>query len=340
MKRARYPWVLAMLVALAYQSSPIQIIAQQGQPIGEKLEVIQLHPNFYLIAGAGGNIAVQIGREGVVLVDAGLAESADAVIAAIRKLTDQPIRYIINTSADADHVGGNAKIAQAGQTLFAGNRPDGGADRTAANNGGAAIAATEDVLNRMSAPTGGKSPYPAVAWPTETFTRKQKNIYLNEEAIEIMREAAAHTDGDSIVLFRRSDVVAAGDIVDTNHFPDIELAKGASIAGEIAALNRLIDLVVPSIPLPWKDGGTLVIPGHGRICEQADIVEYRDMVTIVRDRILDLRKKGLTLDQVKAANPTQGFRSRYGTDSGRWTTDAFVEAIYRSLAAGTGTANP
>jgi cyclase len=338
MKGASFLWVLAMLVVLARPSSPIVMTAQQSPPNGEALEVIQLHPDFYMIARAGGNIAVQIGREGVVLVDAGAADRADAVIAAVKKLTDQPIRYIINTSADADHVGGNERIAKAGQSLFAGAGGRGGPvffldPGAISNDGAASIVASENVLTRMSAPTGQQSPYPAVAQPTETFTRKQKNLYLNNQAIEVIYEPSAHTDGDSIVLFRRSDVVAAGDIVDMTRFPVIDVNKGGSIQGEIAALNRLVELVIPSVPLPWKDGGTQFIPGHGRIGEQAELVEYRDMVTIVRDRVQSLINKGLTLERIKATNPTQGYRSRYGAESGSWTTDMFVEAIYKGLMA-------
>ena len=300
--------------------------AAQTPQTREALEVIQLQPNFYMIAGAGGNIAVQIGPEGVVVVDSGTAAHAPAVVAAIRKLTDQQIRYIINTSADPDHVGGNEIIAKAGRALGAIS------PASAANGGAAAIIASETVLDWMSTPdAAGKTPYPVAAWPTESYSRKQKTLYLNNEGIQVLQAPAAHSDGDSIVFFRRSDVVVTGDIFDTTRFPVIEVDKGGSIQGELDAVNRLIDIVIPSIPLPFKDGGTRVIPGHGRICEQAEIVEYRDMLTIIRDTIQHLIGKGLTLAQVKAANPTQGFRGRYGADSGPWTTDMFVEAVYKNL---------
>jgi glyoxylase-like metal-dependent hydrolase (beta-lactamase superfamily II) len=288
-----------------------------------------------LITGAGSNIAVQTGPDGVVLVDAGSSQMAESVVAAIKKLTDQPIRYIINTSADADHVGGNEKLAKAGESLFARDPGPGGAGgglaSAVSNEGGASIIGTENLLTRMSAPTGRQSAYPTVAWPTETFTRKQKVLYLNNEGIQVIAQTAAHTDGDSIVLFRRSDVIATGDIFDITRFPVIDVENGGSIQGEIDALNRIIDLTIPSIPLPWKEGGTQVIPGHGRICEQAELVEYRDMVTIIRDRVQDMIERDMTLEQIKAADPTVGFRRRYGSDSGPWTTNMFVEAVYRSL---------
>jgi glyoxylase-like metal-dependent hydrolase (beta-lactamase superfamily II) len=293
------------------------------------LTVLPIRPNFYLIAGAGGHIAVQIGDDGVVVVDAGLAARAERALAAITKLTPQPIRYIINTGPDADHVGGNESLSKAGRTLF-----------TAAGSislpgnflgGAASILAAEPVLRRMSAPTGQVSPYPAAAWPTETFDHARKYLYLNGEGIEVFRQPNAHTDGDVIVFFRRSDVVVAGDILDTTRFPVIDVARGGTIDGEIAALNRVVELAIPSVPIVSREAGTVVVPGHGRLCDQLDVVEYRDMVTIIRDRVRDLAARGMTLDQVKAASPARGYTRRYGADTGAWTTDQFVEAVYRTL---------
>jgi cyclase len=301
--------------------------AAAGADAGD-LEVFQVRPNFYVIAGAGANISVQVGQDGVVVVDAGTAAKADLVVAAIKKLSPQPIRYVIDTSADADHVGGNEVIAKAGRTLFNTNNAF---SEGMTNNGAAAILSAENVLARMSAPTGRPSPFPTAAWPTETFAQRRKYMYLNDEGIEVLHQPAAHTDGDSIVFFRRSDVVVAGDILDTTRFPVIDVGRGGSIKGEIDALNRLVELAIPSVPLVSRETGTLVIPGHGRICDQLDVVEYRDMVTIVRDRVRDLINEGMTLDQIQATSPTRGYTRRYGSDSGPWTTKMFVEAVYKSL---------
>jgi glyoxylase-like metal-dependent hydrolase (beta-lactamase superfamily II) len=292
------------------------------------LEVLQLRPNFYMIAGAGGNIGVQVGDDGVVVVDAGSAPTAAAVVAAIKRITPGAIRYVIDTSADPDHVGGNEAVSNAGQTLFTGRSiglPN--------DFGGtaASILSAEKVLGRMSAPTGQASPFPFAAWPTETFDYARKYMYLNGEGIEVLHQPAAHTDGDVIVFFRRSDVIVAGDILDTTRFPVIDVARGGTIQGEIAALNRLVEMAIPSVPIVSREAGTSIIPGHGRICDQLDVVEYRDMVTIIRDRIRDLIKAGLTLDQIKAGNPARGYTARYGSNSGPWTTNQFVEAVYRSL---------
>jgi cyclase len=297
---------------------------------GTNLQVLQLRPNFYMIAGAGGNIGFQVGTDGVVVVDSGSASNAEAVVAAIKKVTTQPIRYVINTSADADHVGGNVIVAKAGQTLFTGN---GGAGlATNFLGGGASILSAEQVLTRMSGPSGKPSPFPIDAWPTETFNQPRKYMYLNGEGIEVFHQTAAHTDGDAIVFFRRSDVVMAGDVFDTRSFPVIDVAKGGGINGEIAALQKLVDTAIPSVPIVSREEGTLVVPGHGRICDQLDVVDYRDMVTVIRDRIRDLMKQGLTLEQIKAASPARGYVRRYGSDTGSWTTNDFVEAVYRTMS--------
>ena len=304
-----------------------------AQPSNESIEVLQIRPNFYMIAGAGGNIGVQVGSDGVVLVDAGAEKASGEILAAIKKITNQPIRYIIDTSADADFVGGNARLAKAGKSIFPASEKDKAeVERLMTNGGAASILAHEKVLLRMSAPTGKVAAYASDAWPTESFSQTRKYIYLNHEPIEMFHYPAAHTDGDSIVFFRISDVVVAGDILDTTRFPVIDIERGGSVQGEIEALNHVIELAVSPIPFIYQEGGTYVIPGHGRVCDQFDVVEYRDMVVVVRDVIQDMLKRGMTLEQIKAADPAKPYEHQYGADSGPWTTNDFVEAIYKSLA--------
>ena len=307
---------LAMMLGASYATSSVS--AQ-----GDRLETIQLKPNFYVIFGAGANVAVQTGDEGIIVVDTGSGPMAERVLAAIKAISSQPIRYIINTSADADHVGGNELLAKAGVSL----------NPNAFNAGGenAAILAHENVLMRLSAPTGQASPFPVDTWPTETFTGKFKSMYINGDGVQVIRQPAAHTDGDSIVFFRRADVIVTGDILDLRQFPVIDMARGGTIEGEIDALNRLLELAIPAMPLVYKEPRTYLVPGHGRISDHAEIVEYRDMVTVVRDVVQSMIDKKMTLDQIKAANPTQGYRKRYGSDSGPWTTDMFVEAVFKGL---------
>jgi glyoxylase-like metal-dependent hydrolase (beta-lactamase superfamily II) len=295
------------------------------------LEVIQLRDNFYAIVGAGATIAVQVGADGVVLVDTGSGERSADVVTELRKITTRPIRYIINTSAHREHVGGNDDLSKAGQSVI----PTGGLNEIGAAGGRAPILAEEHVQAAMTAPHGEQAPFPIGAWPTVTYSSElmetQKDLYFNAEAIVTTYQPAAHSDGDSVVFFRRSDVVVAGEIYDPTRFPRIDLEKGGSIQGVIDALNRIIAITVPPIPLIWQEGGTIVVGAHGTIGNEADVVDYRDMVTIVRDRIQDLINKGQTLAQIRKTDPVKGYRRRYGADSGPWTTDQFVEAVYKSL---------
>jgi glyoxylase-like metal-dependent hydrolase (beta-lactamase superfamily II) len=296
------------------------------------IEVVQLRENFYVIGGAGGNIVVQIGPEGVILVDSGSTARAEEVLAAIRRLTPLPIRYIINTSMDADHVGGNEVLSKAGLSILPGAVAAGAGlgDDVLANFGYASVLAHENVLTRMSE---AEPPVPSVLWPTKTFAYRMYSMYLNGEGIQIIHQPAAHTDGDVIVFFRRGDVIATGDIIDTTRFPFIDVARGGTLQGELDALNRLMDLSIHNVPLLWYPDRTFLVPGHGHVYDKLDLLEYRDAITIVRDRVQALIDEGLTLEQVQEANPTLGYRSQYGTDTGPWTTEMFVAAVYNELAA-------
>ncbi len=291
-----------------------------SQALGDGIELFRIRPNFYVLMGAGANVAIQVGSDGAVVVDTGDAAHADRLVAELKKLTPRPIRYLINTTADADHVGGNEKVAKAGRNLRQLGNPG-------ANVVPAAIAAAEGALLRMSV-----DKYPESAWPSESFPESM-NLYLNDEGIEVLHQPNAHTDADSLVFFRRSDVVMAGDIIDTRRFPMIDVANGGSISGEIAALNRIIGLAISSIPIVSREAGTVIVPGHGRLLDKIDVVEYRDMIVILRDRIEHLIKQGKSLAEVKAANPALDYRTRYGNDKGSWTTDMFVEAVFNSLTA-------
>jgi cyclase len=284
------------------------------------VHVLPVQGNVYMLVGGGGaNITLQAGDEGVLLVDTSVEQLSDNVLKAIRSVSTRPIRYIVNTHVHADHVGGNAAIAKQGAMIEGGNMGQ--------PYRGAAILAHENVLNRMSAPTGQQAPFPNEAWPTDTYFTKKKELFFNGEAILILHQPSAHTDGDSIVFFRRSDVLSAGDLFVTTTYPVIDLERGGTIQGVIAALNNILDIAIPK---DKQEGGTYVIPGHGRLSDEADVLEYRDMLTIIRDRVQDLVKKGSTLAQVKAARPTLDYDGRYGATAGSWTTDKFIEAVYRN----------
>src|SRR5262245_56820085 len=273
------------------------------------------------------NVAVKVGAEGVLVIDTGTEAVAPKILAEIQRLAEgKPIRYIVNTHVHADHTGGNVTIAKAGKSIIAGNfAPQAGAD--AANQ--AKIFAHENVQLRMSEGEGKQPPAPTMALPTDTFFTKRFDLYFDGEAVQLLHQPNAHTDGDVIVYFRKSDVIAAGDVYINTTFPVINVEQGGSLNGIVAALNRIIEITVTK---DKQEGGTYVMPGHGHLADEADVVEYRDMVTILRDRFQDAIKKGMTLEQVKAARLVRDYEGRYGATQGFWTTDAFVEAAYRSLS--------
>ena len=299
----------------------------------EPLEVVELAPSVHLIAGDGGNIVVQHGSDGVVLVDSGSGARSGEVLSIIESLSDRPIRFIINTTAHPDHVGGNASISAAGFELAAlgtdnfRSRPP---DVISGVRSGAMRLAHENVLLRMSAPAGEVPLFDEALWPTEGFIDR-RNLYLNGEAIQVIHQPASHSDGDSIVFFRRSDVIAAGPLIDTTRFPVIDVAAGGTVEGLIDALNLLLQMAIPPTPLVWQPGGTQVVPGRGRVLEQAGVLEYRDMVTIIRDVVRHQAGLGMTLEEIQASQPTRGYSRRYGAETGDWTTAMFVEAVYRTM---------
>ncbi len=302
---------------------------ENGKRAEAVVHVMPVQGNIYMLVGAGANITVQVGDTGVLLVDAGLSSMSDQVLAAVRTLSDKPIRFIIDTTDDPDHVGGNEKIAKTGSTITGGNVVG---DIGASAGNTAAIIAFQTVLDRMSASTGKESAAPQGAWPTDAYESSQKSFWFNGDSIRVFHQPG-HTDAESMAYFRREDVISAGDVFRTDSYPVIDLARGGSIQGIIAGLNHLLDLTIPADVKSKDEGGTMVIPGHGRLCDQADVVVYQEMVTIIRDRIQDMVGKGMTLDQVKAARPTRDYDPLYGTNTGPWTTDMFVEAVYRSLSA-------
>lgn len=297
-----------------------------GVPAGD-VEIVPVRGKVYMLVGAGANITLHAGDDEVLLVDTGVESMSDRVLAAVRTISTRPLRYIVNTTEREAHTGGNERLAAAGSTIpfrVAGDPrvSDGRMGQDRAN-----VVSYLTVFHRMSAPTGQQAPRPEAAWPDNTYSTPQKKLFINDEPVLVMHVPST-TDGTSIVHFRTSDVVSAGDLVDLTGYPMIDLKAGGSIDAVVESLNRLIDITVPGRK---SEGGTLVVPGHGRLADQPDVAYYREMVAIVRDRIKAMVAKGLTVEQVKAARPTIDFDTRYGRTTGPWTTDMFVEAAYASL---------
>ena len=307
--------------------------AVDPDPHDGKIHVWPVQGNVYMLIGDGANIAVQAGEQGALVIDTGQGELAEKVISAIKKLIgDKPIQFIVNTSFRPDHTGGNVKVREAGSDpSLIGSFFSSGNQSFADAGVGATIIAHQNVQNRMSAPTGQVAPTPAAGWPSDTFLQGRRRKYYNDEAVEIFWAPNAVTDGDTFVHFRRSDVIVTGELFTTTRYPVIDMKNGGSLQGLIQALNTILDKTVYKHE---EEGGTLIIPAYGRVCDEYEVAEYRDMLAIVRDRVQAMIKQGASLAQVQAARLTADFDARYGAVTGPWMTNDFVEAAYTSLKEG------
>jgi len=282
-----------------------------------EIHSIKVQGNVWMVVGAGrANMAVQVGEDGVLLVDTGAPGTADAVLAEIRRITDKPIRIIINTSADLDHVGNNEVF---------GGLPGGA---TTKNGSGPTplIVAHSNVLTRMHSSRPASAPYPLAALPGDAYLLRQREFFFNGEAIQVIHQPSAFTDGDSVVLFRGSDVLVAGDLFTTTNYALFDPDRGGSFNGILSALNAMLHITVPR---RMQEGGTYIIAGRGRISDEADLAESRDQVQMIRDRISALIRQGMTFDQIKDMRPILDFEGRY--DRPEWTTEQFLAAVYREL---------
>lgn len=315
------------LALLIYVVRSAQVVYPQdasnrgNQSANPTLELLHVQGNISVLAGAGGNITVQAGNDGILLVDSGAAAMSDSVLQTIRTLSKGQVTYIVNTSDRSDHLGGNANFAKMGRPLAIAR----------AAQARVFIIGFSSILDRMS-DASVKTSVPEQGWPNDTYSGPQKNLSFNGDGIQIFHQSAT-TDGDSFVLFRRADVIATGDIFDPTEYPIIDLKNGGSFAGVLEGLNRLRQMAIPA---DHMEGGTMIVPGHGRLSDVADLDIYQQMLTIVRDRLQDMIARGLTLEQVKAARPTRDYDPIYGHETGDWTTEMFVEAAYRSLSGNAG----
>jgi len=308
----------AALPYMEYEASDV-LPANLARVVGS-VSILEVRPDVYMLTVGGNNVAVFTGVQGTLVIDSG-AGQCDDVVKAIDSIARAPIRYIVLTGPATDRVGCSGALREAGERM-----PTAYIQQTKAE-----IIGHQNIALRMGEQTALPS---TAAMPDHMYTRSTLGFTINDQSIQVISVPAAHTDGDSVVLLRRSDVVVTGNVFDGTRFPVIDIERGGSIQGELDALNRLLtDLVVPSTP-KWEGRyGTLVIPARGHLSNQTDIVLYRDMITIIRDRIAALIAEGKSLAQVQAADPTRGYAPRFGAETGPWTTRDFVAAVYNSLMA-------
>jgi cyclase len=289
------------------------------------LGLAHVQGNVYVVTGLDVNVVVQMG-DGLLFVDTPPASLVDQVLALARNGANKPLYMVINTHADAEHISGDEALILSGTS-----------ERDLANRrrmalaaggpaGGVQVLGHENVLNRL---TDKAQAIPGASLTSEYYL-PSRDFFVNGDPIVVYHEPNAHTDGDSIVFFRRSDVVVTGDIFIPERYPLIDLARGGSIQGLIKAVNHVLELTIPA---SFQEGGTFVIPGHGRICDEADVTEYREMITVVRDRVQDMIGKGMSLEQVQAARPTLDYDPTYEGTPGGATAAQFVAAVYQSLTA-------
>jgi glyoxylase-like metal-dependent hydrolase (beta-lactamase superfamily II) len=286
----------------------------------DQVEVLHVKGNVYLVAGADTHVTVQVGPLALFVVDTATADMSDKLLAAIKTISPLPIRFVVNTSANPNYIGGNERFAKSS-----------GDNVNAFLGQGARVYANENAYARMSNPKDGSAPVPTALWPTDAFALPLKSLY-NGEPIELIHPESAHTNGDVMVFFRTSDVLVTGELFSTDRYPMIDAKSGGTLNGILEALNRAIDIAIPEYN---SMGGTRVIPGHGRISSEIDLVEYRDGLTIIADRITQRVLEGRTLAQVKAEGVSLDYDGLYGATNGPWTTDMFIEAAYNEIKANT-----
>lgn len=321
------PEFLATLRTRTPAPAPTFATAPERSPVPTApLHAQRVQGNVYMLSSPEGNITLQVGEEGVLVVDAGPAAMSAQVLSAIQAISSAPIRYVVNTDPHPEHTGGNRTLFAEGETIAGGDVVNavGESSRT-----GAVVIGHENTMMRMTQPDlGGSRDLPFGAYPTDIYIGARKDLFMNGEGVRIEHVPGAHTDGNSIVFFRRSDVISTGDVFTTVAYPVIAVDQGGTIQGEIDALNTLLRMAIPAAK---SEGGTYIVPGRGRLTDMADVAYYRDMVTIIRDRIRDMKSKGMTLEQVQAARPTRDYDGRWGATTGPWTTDMFVAAVYRTV---------
>jgi cyclase len=303
MKIMANPLRRAVLVVCAVLA--VAVFSQaQGQPDFSKVEIksTKIANNFYTLEGQGGVIGVLTGSDGIFMVDTQFAPLSAKIAAAIKQISNQPVRFIVNTHVHPDHTGGNENFAKMGAVLISRNE------------------LRDRLMHPVPAANGTPgTPAPTAALPLITY-EGQMTFHMDGENIRIIAIPRAHTDGDSIVYFPQSDVIMCGDYYRSVQYPNIDRANGGSLNGMLDGLGRLIGLAGPN---------TKIVPGHGPIVGRAEVIAHRDMILSIRDKVSQLVSQGKTQEEVMAAHPTADFDAK--VPNSRETTERFVTQLYAEL---------
>jgi glyoxylase-like metal-dependent hydrolase (beta-lactamase superfamily II) len=289
---------LALATAIAAQNPPAP--APAAAPDFSKVEIktTKIADTFYTLDGQGGTIGVLTGPDGVFMVDSQFAPLTEKIVAAIRQITDRPIRFMVNTHVHPDHTGGNENLAKMGVTIFA----------------------RDELRARLAAPPSGAKPSPA-ALPLVTY-RGPMTVHMNGEDVQLIPVPAAHTDGDTMVRFPGANVIMTGDFYRSVGYPNIDRANGGTLNGLVAGLTAVIDAAGPA---------TKIVPGHGAIVDKTGVGAHRDMVLAIRDRVAALVRQGKSQEDVLAAKPTSEYDAR--VPQAAQTSDRFVGQLYAEIKA-------
>ena len=299
-----------MHLKLAVCSLPVALLAAgsvlaQGQQTDFSAVQIKTHKvagNVYYLEGQGGNVGLLIGDDGVLMIDDQFAPLSEKLLAAIRALSDKPIKLLVNTHVHGDHTGGNENFGKLGID----------------------IVAHDNVRVRLARGVNNAAPSPAVALPVVTYGDTM-SVHLNGDAVTIGKLPPAHTDGDSYIRFATADVIHAGDVFRTTGYPGVDGNNGGTVKGTIEALQALVDMAGPN---------TKIVPGHGVVSTRADVAAFRANTIEAQRRITELIKQGMTVEQVVAANPTADLATKFvttGPPPDEMATQRFLTAFYTAL---------
>jgi cyclase len=290
-----------LLVAIAILAISAKVKGQ-GAPDFSKVEIetTKLADNFYALEGQGGRIGVLVGSDGVLMVDSEFAPLSEKIVAAIRKISDQPIKFMVNTHVHPDHTGGDVNFGKMGVVIMARDE------------------LRERLMEPVSGPNG-RPATPAAGLPTITY-EGPVTIHMDGEEVDLIPVRRAHTDGDTMLYFRHDDIIMTGDFYRSVGYPNIDRTNGGSLNGMLDGLATVIGMSGPN---------TKIVPGHGPIVSRAEVVEQRDMILVLKDKVAKMVQEGMTQEQVLAAHPTADYDSKVPQAS--TTADRFVGQLYAEL---------